>query len=83
MITKERVLRQLDQTWVAVDQLFNVFTGGWADETFSSRTWRNKEKQPFKLLHPLINGLFFSKTHCEDAFNSERRYDDLPPELRK
>ena len=83
MINKERVARQVDQTWVAVDQLFNVLTGGWADETFSSRTWRNREKYPFKLLHPIINAIFFNKNHCENAFNSERVYDDLPPELRK
>lgn len=82
MINKKRILRQLDQTWVAFDQLFNVLTGGWADETFSSRTWRNRSRYPFKLLLPLINALAFNKNHCEHAFLQERLRDDLPPELR-
>lgn len=82
MITKQRVLRQLDQTWVAFDQLFNVLTGGWADETFSSRTWRCKQKYPFKVLLHVINALAFNKDHCYQAYVQERLRDDLPPELR-
>jgi len=82
MWNKERWLRQLDQTWVAFDQLFNVLTGGWADETFSSRTWRNRDHYPFKVLQHVINALAFNKNHCKEAFESERMHDDSPPELR-
>jgi len=82
-MNKERILRQIDQTWVAFDQLFNVLTGGWADETFSSRTWRNRERQPFKTIKVILGIVFFNKNHCEDAYKSERIHDDLPPELRK
>jgi len=83
MINKERVWRQIDQIWVAIDQLFNTLTMGWADETFSSRCWRNRNRFPFNILFHVVNGLFFNKNHCEQAFNSERIHDDLPPELRK
>ena len=72
----------LDQIWVGFDQLFNVLTGGWADETFSSRTWRNRDKQPFKTIKVILGVVFFNPNHCEDAYKSERAFDDLPPEMR-
>lgn len=72
----------LDQIWVGFDQLFNVLTGGWADETFSSRTWRKRDKQPFKTILPILGFVSGNPNHCEDAYKSERAFDDLPPEMR-
>ncbi|TPH24535.1 hypothetical protein EUX48_02860 [Haemophilus haemolyticus] len=77
---------------ISIDQLFNALIGGAADETLSSRTYRQavlKEK-PLKrwrvLLH-LINGLFFDRNHCKEAYFSEvyrRQYtEDFQQETAK
>ncbi|EJS85939.1 hypothetical protein AAUPMB_20080 [Pasteurella multocida subsp. multocida str. Anand1_buffalo] len=49
---------------VAFDQLFNAVLGGAADETLSSRTYRGavlsaEPKKRWRVLHKIINGLFF------------------------
>ena len=61
---------------IALDQLFNALTGGAADETLSSRTYRSailadKPKKRWCVLYRLINGLFFDANHCKASYESE------------
>ncbi|KMZ26002.1 DNA helicase UvrD [Haemophilus influenzae] len=61
---------------IAIDQLFNALTGGAADETLSSRTYRgailaDKPKKRWRVLYRLINGIFFDRNHCKTAYESE------------
>lgn len=69
------------KTWgyhvlIAADQFFNALTGGAADETLSSRTYRGailaeQPKKRWRVLYRLINGLFRDKNHCKTAYESE------------
>ncbi|HHF3812358.1 TPA: DNA helicase UvrD [Haemophilus influenzae] len=61
---------------IALDQLFNALTGGAADETLSSCTYRgailvDKPKKRWRVLYRLINGIFFDRNHCKTAYESE------------
>lgn len=61
---------------IAIDQLFNALTGGAADETLSSRTYRGamlaeKPKKRWRVLYRFINGIFFDSNHCKTAYESE------------
>lgn len=61
---------------IALDQLFNALTGGAADETLSSRTYRgavlaDKPKKRWRVLYRLINALFFDVNHCKASYESE------------
>ncbi len=71
---------QLKQTLIALDQLANAaLFGGWADETISSRSYRE-----FPRLAKLIDLLFwFDKDHCYESYVSEQLRMQMPPELRK
>ena len=84
------------KTWgyhvvIALDQLFNALTGGAADETLSSRTYRGAmlAKPPKKrwcVLYCIINSLFFDINHCKTAYESElkgRQHDKRFAEMRK
>ena len=73
----------LKQILIALDQLVNALFGGWADETLSARCWRCRDRQPFKLLEPVIGRLFFDPSHCLESYLSERRRFQLPPEYRQ
>ena len=75
---------------IALDQLFNALTGGAADETLSSRTYRgavlvDKPKKRWRVLYRLINGLFFDANHCKTAYESEvsgKQHDERFNEVR-
>lgn len=61
---------------IALDQLFNALTGGAADETLSSRTYRGaileeNPKKRWRVLYRLINALFFDVNHCKASYESE------------
>ena len=61
---------------IAIDQLFNTLTGGAADETLSSRTYRGamlaeQPKKRWRVLYRVINGIFFDRNHCKMAYESE------------
>lgn len=73
----------IKQILIAIDQLINAIFGGWADETLSARCWRCRERQPYKLLEPVINRLFFDPMHCFYSYISERKRAQLPPEYRQ
>lgn len=69
----------MKQILIAIDQLANAVIGGWADETLSSRAWREDRRR----LVAFIDFLFFWKdNHCEASYISERRRLQLPPEFR-
>ena len=77
------------QLLLALDQLVNVLFGGYADETMSSRAYRMSERYDaglfgwrWRVCATLINGLFFDRHHCRDAYLSERDNLQLPPEFR-
>lgn len=73
----------MKQVWIAYSQLLNALTGGYADESFSSRCWRLRERQPFRILRAVIDGLFFwDGAHCKGSYESELLRAQLPPELR-
>ena len=73
-----------EQILIAIDQLVNAICGGWADETISSRAWRQrKRKRHWAYTRRVIDALFFmQKNHCKTAYESELQRRHLPPELR-
>lgn len=72
----------LYQILIALDQLINTVFGGWADETLSSRAYRLRRDAITGVPEILINALFFSKAHCQEAYESEFYRSQMPPELR-
>ena len=69
----------MKQILIAFDQLANTVIGGWADETLSSRAWREERRR----LVVFIDCLFFwEENHCEASYISERERMQLPPEFR-
>ncbi len=70
---------------IALDQLVNALTGGWPDETLSSRAYRlavEGTTWPMRCIDAVAR-LFKDENHCEASFDSERAGRQLPPELRK
>lgn len=73
---------------IAIDQLFNALTGGAADETLSSRTYRGailaeNPKKRWRVLYRVINGLFRDPSHCETAYHSELSRKQYPDNFVK
>ena len=69
----------MKQILIAIDQLANAIIGGWADETLSSRAWREDRHR----LVVVIDCIFFwEDRHCEASYISERQRLQLPPEFR-
>ena len=75
----------MKQILIAIDQLFNALFGGWADETLSSRTWRQQHRKThWRILRMVIDALFFWEAdHCRCAYESELDRSQLPPEFRR
>lgn len=75
----------LKQNALSVDQLLNTLTGGFADETLSSRAYRTEQNGKIfgKVFRPLIDTMFFwQDSHCYKAFISEKNRTQLPKGLR-
>lgn len=76
------------QLIIAIDQLFNVICLGWADETFSARCWRQRNKNKFwALARKIVDMLLFWDTkdgmrHCEWAYENEDKRAQCAPEYR-
>lgn len=77
----------MTQFLIAFDQVLNTMVyikgDGWgfADETLSARAWRLRDESSFP--YKLINALFFwQENHCKEAYESEHRNFQLPPEYR-
>lgn len=72
------------QILIGIDQLLNTIFKGYADETLSSRAYRDykngKRKWPKILLDTI---LWFDKNHCYESYMSEKLRRQFPPELRK
>lgn len=76
---------------IAIDQLFNALTGGAADETLSSRTYRGAmlvehPKKRWLVLYRFLNALFRDPNHCKTSYESEikgRQHDKRFTEMRK
>ncbi|HHF1624176.1 TPA: DNA helicase UvrD [Haemophilus influenzae] len=76
MAIKRKLTRYGYHVIIAIDQLFNALTGGSADETLSSRTYRGailaeNPKKRWQVLYRVINGIFFDRNHCKTAYESE------------
>ncbi|CWX02431.1 hypothetical protein [Haemophilus influenzae] len=83
MAIKRKLTRYGYHVVIAIDQLFNALTGGAADETLSSRTYRgailaDKPKKRWRVLYRLINGIFFDRNHCKTAYESELNCKQYP-----
>lgn len=78
------------QLFIAVDQLLNVMSNPfsdetWADETLSSRCGRLGHRYPYKFwkwLIDLIFGLWQGSNHCVNAYEKERARYNCPPAMR-
>jgi hypothetical protein len=69
---------------IGLDQLINAVLGGLPDETFSSRCYRCRRKQPYKLLKAIIDGLFFwEDQHCYQSYISELNHTQASTEVRE
>ena len=69
---------------VAVTQALNALLGGWPDESFSSRAWRQREDAAWLMAVLFIDFLFFwQDDHCAKAYESETKLRQMPPELRE
>ena len=76
------------QIIIALDQLANALTWGWADETFSARCWRLRERPFWGFMRRFVDLVFFWDTkgnmsHCEWAFENERKRIHMPKEYKK
>ena len=84
MVSEEKVKKWFYHVIIAIDQLFNAITGGAADETLSSRAYRGAvlsehPRKRWRVIHILINAVFFDRNHCKDSYFSEvyrRQYTD-------
>ncbi|WP_439257121.1 DNA helicase UvrD [Lonepinella sp. BR2271] len=77
----------LKQILIAVDQFFNAMAFGYADETISCRCYRNfvleqDKRLRWRLMYHLVNGLFFDRNHCRDAYFSEIERKQYPSHFR-
>lgn len=83
---KARIVFWLLQVLIALDQLANALLFfGWADETISARSWRQREKWQWRVARCAIDWLFAllgDSHHCEGAYKSEQQRSQLPGELR-
>lgn len=79
MKLKEHLL----QIAIAFDQFLNAISGGYGDETLSSRAWRTYLETGNSFKKDLINAIFFwQENHCKEAFESELARRHLPPSMR-
>ncbi len=77
----------IKKTWlqflIAVDQVLNALCCGYADETLSARSYRNREHGIGRIAYRAINGLFFwQEDHCRSSWESEVKRRQLPPVYR-
>ena len=74
----------LEQNLIALDQMLNTLIGGFADETFSARCWRRRENKTWRFWQKLIDAIFFWQSqHCLQAYQSEQKRRQLPPEYER
>ena len=81
------IKHRLYQILLAMDQLFNALAFGWADETFSARCWRMREKPFWRFMRRIMDVIFFWDTkegmkHCQWAFENEQKRVHMPGAYR-
>lgn len=75
----KRIGVYLVRVLVALDRLVNALIGGDPVETLSSVAYRkHRDGKRFGFLMYVINGLFFSRTHCQDAYTADRNRKLFP-----
>ena len=83
---RARITFWLLQVLIALDQLVNALLFfGFADETISARSWRQREKWQWAIARRFIDWLFAllgDSNHCEGAYESELKRRQLPEALR-
>lgn len=69
------------QLAISLDQSFNALTGGWADETFSARTYRNARdgNTAWEKTERVLDFVLGAK-HCQESYESEVLRKQLPKE---
>lgn len=80
----------LMQLFISIDQLLNVLTNPfsdqtWADETLSARCGRLGHRRPYKFWKAVIDavfGLWQGPNHCENAHRKEIARYNSPPASR-
>jgi len=78
----------LRQNLIALDQCVNALTGGWADETLSSRLWRLEVRRKLagRILRPVVDWVFRvflrHNDHCLSAYLNEMARKQLPESMR-
>jgi hypothetical protein len=78
------------QLFIAVDQLLNVLTNPfseetWSDETLSSRCGRLGHRHPYKFWRCVIDWVFGwwqGPNHCVNAYQKEIHRYNCPPIMR-
>jgi len=76
----------LIQILIAIDQLANAISGGWADETLSSRAYRMREKKHkyWGWTANMIDAMFFfQKEHCYNSWLEEVNRQQSHPSTRR
>lgn len=73
----------LKQVVLAFNQLCNAMLGGWADETISSRAYRQRHKPHWGAINRALDRIFFwQNAHCRGAYNNELQRTSSPPAHR-
>lgn len=73
----------LVEVLLGLDQLANTLLGGWADESLSARSWRERNTRFGGIARRVIDMIFFWQPHhCEQAYVSEKLRLQSPPEER-
>lgn len=68
-----------EQIFIACDQVVNAVFGGYADETISSRMYREQRK----FWQMLIDNMFFwQENHCFNSYLSEKNRKHFPSAFR-
>ncbi len=66
---------------IALDQMLNTITGGYPNETLSSRAWRKGDIEGgtwWTLFRKFVDMLFIMEAdHCESTYNYLRRHDKI------
>lgn len=76
-------MRYLFHNLIAVTQFLNTLTGGFPDESTSSRAYRQRHKTHWRVIRTVIDAAFFWQVeHCAMAYLAERERRQTPPELR-
>lgn len=71
--------------FIGLDQFANAITGGWPDETLSSRCGRLGHRYPYKAWAVVIDAIFRpfqGPDHCWNAYLKEQTRYHFPPSMR-